>query len=254
MNPMLMRAGARSLAWMLCTAPSVAAPALQGRWEGEVSIPGAPMRMVVDLDRESGANGASTWVGSVILPGQGVKGAALGNLEVGDASLRFTLSGVMVAPGIAAPRVDARLLEAGTLAGTFEQAGHSAPMTLVRTGAAQVDPAPRSTEVSQALEGSWAGSFELGGYPRKVTLTLHNHAGAKATAELVVVGRKTTRVTADLVMQQQSFLRIEAPEIGVAFEGQWQPQAGQIQGSFLMGPFDLPAVLSRVPADAGSGS
>jgi hypothetical protein len=254
MVPMVQRAVARSLPWLLSTVPCLAAPALQGRWEGEVSIPSAPMAMVLDLDGQAGPDGATAWIGSVILPGHGIKGAALSELQVTGSDLRFTLSGVMVAPGVAPPHVTARLVDAGTLEGAFEQAGHSAPFTLVRTGVAQVDPAPRGTGVSPALEGSWSGSFELGGYPRKVTLTLHNQAGSMAAAELVVVGRKTTRVPVDLVTQQQSFLRIEAHEAGIAFEGQWQPEAGRIQGSFLMGPFDLPTVLSREPAQAGSGS
>lgn len=36
------------------------------------------------------------------------------------------------------------------------------------------------------------GEFELAGYPRHVTLTFENHAGAAATATLVVVGKART--------------------------------------------------------------
>jgi hypothetical protein len=53
----------------LCQAAESAA----GRWEGVVQIPGQELKLVVDLSDQGGKD----WVGSIIVPGFGVKGAPL---------------------------------------------------------------------------------------------------------------------------------------------------------------------------------
>ena len=52
--------------------PSRAEDAMSGRWEGTARIPDDELTVVVDLAQENGA-----WVGSIIIPGLGVKGAPL---------------------------------------------------------------------------------------------------------------------------------------------------------------------------------
>lgn len=42
-----------------------------GRWEGSMQIPGSAYDLIVDLDQPNGKD----WIGSIIIPGLGVKGA-----------------------------------------------------------------------------------------------------------------------------------------------------------------------------------
>jgi hypothetical protein len=54
---------------------SWANPALNGRWAGEVSMAGTPLRLIVDVAPAAAPAAASSaapsWMGSVVLPGRG---------------------------------------------------------------------------------------------------------------------------------------------------------------------------------------
>ena len=77
----------------------------------------------------------------------------------------------------------------------------------------------KSTPVARELEAQWSGEFELGGYPRHVTVTLENRADGGASAKLVIVGKRTNDLPVDLVVQQGPLLRIESQASQVTFEG-----------------------------------
>ena len=84
------------------------------------------MPVVIDIDRDA----ARRWVGSVILPGQGVKGAPVSSVQAGDAGLRLDLAAAFRGPpgSTAEARLDWRA--DGALAGELLQGGHSAPLVL----------------------------------------------------------------------------------------------------------------------------
>jgi hypothetical protein len=48
--------------------PSRAEDAMSGRWEGTARVPADELTVIVDLAQENG-----TWVGSIIVPGLGLK-------------------------------------------------------------------------------------------------------------------------------------------------------------------------------------
>jgi len=105
-------------------------PIPAARWEGVAEIPGAPMRMIVDIARDP----QRKWVGSVILPGLGVKGAPLNDLTVTDAALHFGLTSAFSTPLEPAPAVRLARRTDGTLAGELHEGGHAARLLLRRTG------------------------------------------------------------------------------------------------------------------------
>lgn len=233
---------ALAAALMLFTAALVrAAPDPAGRWEGVAQIPGAPLRVVVDI----AAGGRQGHVGSVILPGRGVKGAPLEGLTVDERGLRFGLGAAFGIPAEPAPAVQLVWRSDGTLAGELQQGGHAAALVLQRTGVAQVDlPLPR-TAVSATLVGTWVGRYELGGYPRDVTLTLANGAQGLAAGELVIVGKRTSTLAIDHVVQGSEFVTLQASAAGLRIEGRWATADGTIQGQLVQGPFEAALVLRR---------
>ena len=121
---------------------------------------------------------------------------------------------------------------------------------LQKTGPPQVELPRKSTAISKDLEGEWKGDYEMNGYPRHVTLKLANHEAGGATAQLVVVGKRTTNAPIDLIMEEGNFLTIESHEIGITYEGRFRKEAGEIKGTFTLGPFELPLVLRRAPVKA----
>ena len=219
----------------------------EGRWEGPVQIPGRTLPIVVDLAQSPGGN----WNGSIILQGLGVKGAPLVNVVVTDTELSFDTGPVFANPTVGPAKFRAHVTTAADMAGEMQQGGNAAAFTLRRTGSAQVEPAPRSTPVAGDLSGgSWTGDYELGGYPRHVTISFENHAGAPATAQFVIIGKQTTNLPVDLVTEDGDFLHIESQANRVTFEGRYFKEAGEIRGMVELGSIELPLVLRRAAGNA----
>lgn len=234
-------------AWLLAS-PLLQAASTEGRWEGEATLPGAaPLPLVLDL----APGRAGTWAGSVTLPGRGVKGATLDGLTVGadgrvQAGLGAAFNG---APADTQPLLAVRMLPDGRLEGELRQGGHADRLQLQRSGEAQVDLPPPSTPVPAALAGTWRGRYELGGYPREVTLTLAPPPAAPG--ELLIVGKRRTQLAIDKVRAGGSFVTLEASAAGIRLEGRWDSRSGRFDGQFIQGPFEAPLQLQR---DGGAGS
>jgi hypothetical protein len=226
----------------VAAATTHAATTVAGRWQGSVQIPGNEFEAIVDLAQDT----AGTWTGSMIAPSLNIKDAALTDIVVSDSELAFTVQNALGGPPAGQAKFKARIDANGGMSGDFTQAGNTAPFALKRAGPAQVALPPHSTSVAKAIEGKWVGDYELGGYPRHVILDLTNHAGAAATAEVVIIGKKTTRLPVNLVTEEENFLRIEANEIGIVFEGRFNAASGDIKGNLQQGPFEPVLVLHRI--------
>lgn len=229
----------------LCLATAAvahAATTAAGRWQGSVQIPGNEFVATVDLAQDA----AGAWTGSLIAPGLNIKDAALSDIVVSDSGLAFTVQNALGGPPGTQAKFKAHIDSANAMSGDFLQAGNTAAFSLNKTGPAQVALPAHSTPVAKTIEGKWVGDYELGGYPRHVTLDLTNHTGAAATAEFVVVGKKTTRLPINLITEEENFLRIEANEIGIVYEGRFDAASGAIKGNLQQGPFEPVLVLHRV--------
>jgi hypothetical protein len=207
-----------------------------GRWEGVVQIPDRELTLIVDL----APSDSGKWNGSVIIPGFDIKGKQLKDLAVRGSNVTF---GITTGRGLQAT-LKAKIT-GDSLTGDFVEAGLTARFALKKIGPAQVEALPRSSVVSQEIEGEWKGQYQVFGSPRNVTIKLTNHGSDGATVDFVVVGRKTTNVPVDLVKQEEKYLTIDSHETGISYEGRFNPQTGEIKGSFIQGPFELPLVLQR---------
>jgi hypothetical protein len=221
----------------LCQAAESAA----GRWEGSAQIPGGALQLIVDLSEESGQG----WIGSIIIPGFGVKGAPLVDLHARSSDLAFAIKGALGSERAGKAEIRAHLDADGHLSGDFRQGGNTAPFVLKKTGPAQVELPPHSTAVSKELEGEWKGEYEINGYPRHVTMKFANRGADRAGVEFIIVGKKTNNVPVSLVTQEGDFLSLKSDEFGITFEGRFQSGAGEIKGTFTQGPFELPLVMRR---------
>jgi hypothetical protein len=204
---------------------------ISGRWEGIAQIPDDKLNLIVDLSQENGA-----WVGSVIIPGLGLKGAPLMDIKVQPPDVNFAVKGAL---GV---QLKLRLDASNKLAGNFEQAGNRAPASLQKTGPPQVEYPPRSTPVAKELEGEWKGDYEMLGYTRHVSIKFANHPDG-ATADFVVVGRKHNVLPVDLVTQEGDLVTVDSHEMGFSFEGRLQGR--KLTGAIHQGAIETPLVLVR---------
>src|SRR5205085_7186340 len=146
----------------LCQAAGSAA----GRWEGVAQIPGRELRLIVDLSQTDGRE----WIGSIIIPGFGVKGAQLVDRKAAGGDMVFAIKGALGNERTGLAELQAHLTPDGHLAGDFRQGGNVAPFVLEKTGESQVDLPARNTAVAKELEGEWKGDYEMLGYPRHATM------------------------------------------------------------------------------------
>jgi len=211
--------------------PCRAEEVISGRWEGTAQIPDDELNLIVDLSQENGA-----WVGSIIIPGLGLKGAPLTDIKVQSPDVNFAVKGAV---GI---QLKLRLDANNKLAGNFEQAGNRAPATLKKTGPPQVEYPLRSTPVAKELEGEWKGDYEMLGYTRHVSIKFANHPDV-ATADFVIVGRKHNVLSVDLVTQEGDLVTVDSHEIGFSFEGRLQN--GKLTGAIRQGAIETPLDLER---------
>ena len=224
---------------MLCPVLACAA-GFEGRWEGQANIPGRDARIVLDLAPQTSGG----WSGSIILPGLGIKGAPLSDIVVHDADVAFDLGTLLSVANDGSARFRMHL-DGDTMAGEMHQAGNVAQVALSREGAAQVDTVTKSTPVARVLEDQWRGEFELGGYPRQVTITLANHPGSAATATFVVVGKQVNDLPVDLMIEDGTVLRIESRATRVAFEGHLIDNDEALSGTIEVASMERPLVLRR---------
>jgi hypothetical protein len=206
---------------------------ISGRWEGSARIPDDELTVVVDLAQQNGA-----WVGSIIIPGFGVKGTPLTDVKVQTPDVSFAVKGPL---GI---KLNLRLLgpPENKLAGNFEQAGNHAPVTLQKTGPPQVEYQRRNTPVAKELEGEWKGDYEMLGYTRHVSINFANQPdGAKA--DFVIVGRKHNVLPVDLVTQEGDLVTVDSHETGFTFEGRLKN--GELTGAIRQAAMETPLVLTR---------
>jgi hypothetical protein len=211
--------------------PSRAEDVISGRWEGTAQISDNELNLIVDLSQENGA-----WVGSIIIPGLGLKGAPLTDIKVQPPAVNFAVKGAL---GIQLKlRIDAN----NKLAGNFEQGGNRAPASLQKTGPPQIEYPLRNTPVAKELEGEWKGDYEMLSYTRHVSIKFANHLDV-ATADFVIVGRKHNVLPVDLVTQEGEMVTVDSREMGFSFEGRLKD--GKLTGAIRQGAIETPLVLVR---------
>jgi hypothetical protein len=211
--------------------PCRAEDAISGRWEGTARVPDDELTVVVDLAQENGA-----WVGSIIIPGLGLKGVPLTDVKVQPPEVNFAVKGPL---GI---QLKLRLDAEKKMAGNLEQAGNRAPTTLQKIGPPQVEYPARSTPVAKELEGEWKGDYEMLGYTRHVSINVANHPDG-ATADFVVIGRKHNVLPVDLVTQEGDLVTVDSHEMGFSFEGRLRN--GKLTGVIRQAAIETPLVLER---------
>jgi hypothetical protein len=232
-----MRRAALVVFLSLATLAAAAPP--EGRWAGHAQLPGRNLPLVVDI--APGPSGG--WIGSLTIPGQNIKGAELAQVALDANRIDFDAGTVLGSPtGGSGVAFKARM-EGGAIVGEMDQAGNKAPFRLVRTGPAQVDQAARSAPVASSTQGRWIGEFELGGYPRHVTLDIANDGANKPKVELVVVGKQVSRLPIDLVNEEEGILHIESRLYGTTLEA--RVSADRIEGTLEVGANEIPILLRR---------
>jgi hypothetical protein len=236
-----MRALTAVLFCLVVSMPCLAADGAVGRWHGQAQVPGKPLDVTVDLDHDA----AGAWIGSIIISELNMKGAPLSDISVNGGDIAFAIKNALGEPNAGQATFRGQVSANDAIAGDFSQAGNTAKFSLKKIGAASVDVPLSSTRLGKEFEGKWIGEYEFGGVPRYVTMSFVNHAGGAATAQFVIVGKKTTDVPVDMVRQDAALVVVQSSAYQMTYEGRLHKDTAEITGTFTQGPYDVPLNLHR---------
>ena len=140
---------------------SADAPAVAGRWQGEIALPGAGLEIIVALAEQDGV-----WSGAIDVPAQGAAGLPLHDITVEGDAVRFEmLSGPQLAV------FDGQLQPDGSISGAFVQSGFEGTFELARAEESAVVAEPVPTDESVPY-GEEEVTFQNGDITLAGTLTL----------------------------------------------------------------------------------
>ena len=213
---------------------TTAASAPAGHWVG--TIPAGPgLDIEVDIARQG-----EGWRGTISIPAQGAKGMPLDPVTLKDTTVSFAIKG---APGD--PHFSGDLAKDGkTIAGTFAQGGGSLPLTLTWKGDAQFEKPVKNAALSNAMLGTWEGTLDVNGTTLRLRLVLANGPDG-ATGTLVSLDQNNAEIPVVAITEQGTHLKVTAPMIGGAFEGDLKGDA--LIGTWSQGPGTLPLTLKKKP-------
>ena len=138
------------------------------------------------------------------------------------------------------------LTAADRMTGEMRQAGNVAKFALTKSGQAHVEVTPRSTPVGRDLEDRWIGEYELGGYPRHVTLSARESRRCRRQRQ----ARHRRQADERHPRRPRGPAGRNAADRdrkrrGIAFEGRIGNGASEIRGTIELGSTELPLVLRR---------
>lgn len=128
--------------------------AVAGVYEGEIEVPGSPIRVIIEVTSGGGGKLAAT----ISIPQQGARNLPLDNVNINNELFSFKLPGV---PGD--PRFEGRIAaETRKIEGTFFQGGGSYPLKLRPADEVAAESA-KSLEDIDKLAQEALGKFEVPG-------------------------------------------------------------------------------------------
>ena len=203
-----------------------------GHWQGAIQAQGQELKLEVDLIKAG-----DKWDGAMAVPAQSLKGLPPAVTVEGD-TVTFTAK----IPGD--PQFKGKLSTDGqSLSGDFTQFGNSMPLNLTRSGDGKIDPLPKSTPISNDLEGSWEGTLDVKGKLLRLALKLSNQPGGAGTGVLVSIDQGGVEIPIAAVVQTGVQLKLLIPAVAGSYDGALKD--GVLTGTWTQGPLTLPLVFKR---------
>lgn len=212
-----------------------------GHWAGAIHVPpfnGAGSRdIAIEIDLARTAAGVPSALFSQ--PDQHVKGLPLTKVTFEGRNVSFELK----ANGGGLFR--GTLADAASMSGELLTAdgGYAIPFTLTRTGDAHVAPAPRSPAIGKELEGTWAGTIEVGGKQERLVLKMANHPDGSASGTILDLDGSNVEIAIAIAQQERS-LTIDVATVGASYVASLTADA-RLVGTWKQGSMALPLTFTR---------
>lgn len=206
-----------------------------GHWEGVVQVPDRPLSIEVDIFRKPSGELAGTFA----QPDQGITALPLSAITAQGRDIRFIVNG-SAQPSTFAGTITS---DGKTLKGDVTLGDYVIPLELTRVGEARVAAAPKSPRIAKQLEGTWNGAINPS---VRVIVTLANLADGTATGTILSPDGAGVEIPV-AITQDGTKVRLDVDAVGGVFEGELDPPAGRLAGTWRQAGVSLPLTLTRAP-------
>ena len=207
-----------------------------GHWEGTIQVPDMPVKVEIDLARNSHGELRGTFTQT-----ERLNGLPLTNLAIDNRSVTFQIKGSAAGERL----FNGDVSEDGqSITGKFAQAGYSMPFALTRTGDAKMEAAPRSARIGKALEGSWNGTLEVNGIQRQLVLTLANQPDGTSIGSFTNVD-EGLEIPVTTIAQEASKVTLDIKAVAGSYVGVLNADGTEMTGTLTQGSATLPLTFRR---------
>jgi pimeloyl-ACP methyl ester carboxylesterase len=211
----------------------VAPPAVEGSWEGQISItPQIELRITLDVMKSKDGSLTGKW-GS---PDQGAKDLPLQSIAFSEGVLTFAAKS-------AGASFKGKLNPNGAeVAGEWSQGLKSFPLTFKR-----VDPSKVAVNtVPKELEGIWQGKLKVTGeLELRLALQVSKDKDGSLKATLASPDQGANDIPVSSVALKDGILTFESKVIGAKFSGKRNQKGTAFEGEFTQGGSKLPLTLTK---------
>jgi hypothetical protein len=207
-----------------------------GHWEGTIQVPEMPVKVEVDLARNSRGDLSGTFTQT-----QRLNGLPLTNLAIDNRSVTFQIKGSPAGERLFKGDVSEDGL---SITGKFAQAGYSMPFALTRTGDAKIEAAPKSAAIGKALEGTWNGTLEVSGVERQLVLTMANQPDGTSSGSFTNVD-EGLEIPVTMITQEGSNVTLEIKAVTGSYAGALNADGTEMIGTLTQGSATLPLTLRK---------
>ena len=221
--------------------PAAPAGDLSGTWEGALQVQNARLRLVLNVTKaDDGAYRAT--LDSI---DQGAKGIPVNEVNFSNGTVHVQLSALGAA-------FDGQLSPSGIdLDGEWQQAGTVFPLTFQRTTKPSTVAAPLSAAVytrraDVPLQGWWQGTLQVRNVPLRILFKISavTPKSYQGTLDSLDQGGRNIQITS--IDQADSIVRIGVGSVDGHFEGTFNQDKEEIDGTWTQGAMNLPLALRRV--------
>jgi uncharacterized protein len=215
------------------------APAIEGSWQGSLSIGGSQLRIVFNISKTP----EGTLSGTLDSPDQNAKGIPINEVTFQNGHLVLNVKTVM---GSFEGDYSA---DSTTIKGFWKQGGMSLPLDLKR-----LENLPDSTPVNiqtapliggTDIAGFWGGSLNFQGLNLRIIFNIVRVSDNKLTVTISSPDQGNQEFPVDSVTFANSHLFLFSKLINGSFEGDLNNDKSQLTGQWMQNTLTIPLVLNR---------
>lgn len=210
-----------------------------GHWQGSISAPGAELGIIVELQKSQGG-----LAGTISIPDQGVKQAALGDVRLQGREIFFEMPGVAGTPtfkGTISP-------DGSSIEGSMTQANVPLPFKLRRLSEAEVAEAAKKAaqEAARKPESVWQGTLQADSTSLRLVVKVIRNEDGRLIGRMDSLDQGATDLPIPTITLTDTIMAFEMPAINGAFQGKLNKQKTEAKGEWSQMGTTLPLTLRKV--------